>query len=257
MKMEAVTVSVGYADYLRQTVPFNRHFFDRWVIVTTKADKDTFAVCHKFNLPCLLTEDFFRDGVFNKGRGIQRGLNSLSCSDWIMHLDADIVLPPHCDKAMTSAHLDPRKLYGCDRQLVRGWDRWQAVQKSGYTQASAHCYVLPHDKYPFGARWVSPTDGYVPIGFMQLWNGQTSVVKGIHQRPYPGHHSNAARSDVQFGLQWDRRDRELLPEFIVWHLEGESDVGGANWDGRTTKRFGFAEPHHKHHPHPPHHPHPS
>lgn len=238
MRLEAVTVCVGYSDFLEATIPENIHHFDRWVIVTSERDKATFALCHKYGLACLTTEDFYRDGKFNKGRGIQRGLNALACSDWVLHLDADIALPPAFRQSLDSAHLDPATIYGADRMLVHGWDQWQATKQWGYHQRGHHCYVLPHPKYPIGTRWSSPTDGYVPIGFFQLWHGSDAIRQGIHHKPYPAFHGDAARSDVQFALQWDRRHRALLPELLVWHLESERCKVGANWEGRTTKRFG-------------------
>lgn len=238
MRLEAVTVCVGYADILAETLPRNLHHFDRWIIVTSEDDPETFGVCHKFGVPCLTTSDFYREGAFNKGRGIQRGLNALSCQDWILHLDADIVLPPAFRQSLDSAHLDPKVLYGCDRQMVVGWDSWQRIIASDYHQRGHHCYVLPHPRYPLGTRWSSPTDGYVPIGFFQLWHGSDAIRRGIHHKPYPAWHGDAARSDVQFGLQWDRRNRQLLPEIIAWHLESAPAGIGANWKGRTTPRFG-------------------
>ena len=41
----------------------------------------------------------------------------------------------------------------------------------------------------------------------------------------------AARTDVQFALLWDRRDRVLIPELVVFHLEPEAAPMGANWNG--------------------------
>ncbi len=65
---------------------------------------------------------------------------------------------------------------------------------------------------------------------------------GHHLRRYPTHHGDAARTDVQFALQWDRRYRQLLPEVIVLHLESERAAQGANWKGRTTRPFGRRRP---------------
>ena len=65
---------------------------------------------------------------------------------------------------------------------------------------------------------------------------------GYHLRHYPLQHGDAARTDVQFALQWDRRNRQILPEVIVLHLESEASALGANWKGRTTPRFGPSVP---------------
>ena len=61
---------------------------------------------------------------------------------------------------------------------------------------------------------------------------------GYHLRNYPVSHGDAARTDVQFGLQWDRRHRQILPEVICLHLDSAPSAIGANWKGRTTPRFG-------------------
>ncbi len=240
MKPEAVTVCVGYGDFLEVTAPLNMHHFRRWVVVTSPEDEETFEVCHKYNIEIIRTNDFKRDGTFNKGRGIQRGLNNLSCSDWVVHLDADIVLPHTFASSLTMAHIDPHVIYGCDRMMVYGWCEWQKILASGYHQHGRHCYVLPHDKYKIGTRWASPTDGYVPIGFFQLFHHDAILRKGMWQRGYLYHHGEASRSDVQFGLQWDRRNRALIPELLVWHLESEKSPIGTNWKGRRSPRFGPA-----------------
>ncbi len=238
MKIEAVTVSVGYSDFLAETIPANLSQLDRWTIVTDEQDKDTFKLCHKYSLPCLTTDDFYRDGKFNKGRAIQRGLNAISCQDWCLHLDADIVLPPAFRKSLESAHLDPSVIYGADRMMVKSWEDWQTIKRFPHHQSGYHAYTLPDPRVPVGARWVSPTDGYVPIGFFQLWHGSDSIRQGIFHKPYPSYHGDAARSDVRFGLFWDRRKRAILPEVFVYHLESEVAGIGANWNGRRTKRFG-------------------
>ncbi len=241
IKIEAVTVCVGYGDILAETARKNMHFFDRWVVITSPRDEETFEVCRDLSIPCITTEDFYRDGMpFNKGRGVQRGINAISCSDWVLHIDADIVLPHTFPQMLISADLDPSCIYGCDRMMVRSWEDWQNVIRSGYRQHGKHCYVLPHPNYPIGTRWVSPRDGYVPIGFFQLFHGRDTIRKGFHHKPYPSHHGDATRADVQFALQWDRRQRVLLPEVIAWHLETERSPLGANWKGRKTPRFGPA-----------------
>lgn len=250
LSIEAVTVSVGYADFLEEVACRNRQFFARWVVVTSPDDVATFKVCHKWNLEVVVTRDFERNGraeyrgkVFNKGRAIQRGFNALSCKDWVLHLDADIVLPPEFPHALEMADLAHHKLYGADRMMVRGYDAWQRIQQYGYHQHGMHCYVLPHDRYPVGTRWASPRDGYVPIGFFQLTHGKNLTRDGIWLRPYPDHHGHAARSDVQFGLTFDRRDRELIPELLVWHLESEAGGPiGRNWNGRTSRPWGASPP---------------
>lgn len=264
--LEAITVCVNYADFLAETIAANRAHFDRWLIVTSPDDKATLDLCHKFNLEVLSTRDFYRGGDnFNKGRAVERGLGMLSHEDWILHIDADIALPGDFRESLDDADLDPDCIYGVDRLMVKGWADWQALQARGWLKRAWHCCVAPNG-YPVGTRWADIRYGYVPIGFFQLWNQAADHRQGIRLRRYPDNHQDAARADVKFALQWDRRQRVLLPEVLVAHLESEPSKNGANWNGRKTKPFtadspyqsngpeSTCHPHHHHHHHHPHRP---
>jgi hypothetical protein len=103
---------------------------------------------------------------------------------------------------------------------------------------SYHNLVKPPPGFSIGSRWADHEIGYVPIGFFQMWHSHSEYYKGTRSRPYPTEHNDACRTDVQFGMKWDRRHRELLPEFFVVHLESQEAPNGANWCGRKTRRFG-------------------
>lgn len=242
-KIDAVTVCVGYADFLRVAAPHNAIHFNKWVIVTSPDDHETQSVCRELRINCLVSDDVERDGKFSKGRLIERGLQHLSSDAWVIHMDADIVLPSRFREILSRSHLHPEKIYGCDRILVKGFDRWKGVVNSGWLFNSnagyPHAVTLPPD-CPLMSRWVGP-DGYVPIGFFQMWHrvGGGEEVYGVRMKPYPKDHGNACRTDVQHGLQWDRRQRELLPELIVCHLESDgNNPVGVNWNGRKSLPFG-------------------
>jgi hypothetical protein len=238
--LEAVTVCVDYADFLAETVASNRPHFDRWIIVTSPDDHATLDLCRDHNLEVVTTRDFYRNGEpFNKGRAIERGLGMLGHDGWLLHLDADIALPGDFRESLGDADLDPDCIYGADRIMVRGYEAWQWLKQSGYLRRGWHCMVSTRD-YPVGARWADLRYGYVPIGFFQLWNQAADHRHGIRLRRYPDNHQDAARADVKFALQWDRRNRVLIPEIVVAHLESEPAAMGANWKGRTTDRFGPA-----------------
>ncbi|MBV8782292.1 MAG: hypothetical protein JO353_12925 [Phycisphaerae bacterium] len=242
MRIEAVTVCVGYADFLAETARFNAGLFDRWIIVTSPDDEQTREVCRVHDLETVLSQDHQRvaggigGGVFNKGRMIDRGLQLCSHGAWRLHLDSDIVLPQQFRKMLAGAHLDERKIYGCDRLMVRSWAQWQALLSSGWLNHT-HCSINLPRGVDIGTRWALANSGYVPIGFFQLWHGDADEWRGRRIRPYPAHHGDACRTDVQHSLQWDRRLRELLPEISAVHLESEVCRLGANWNGRTTRRF--------------------
>src|SRR5262249_12839897 len=104
MRLEAVTVCVGYCDFLAAAAPFNAPLFDGWLIVTNPDDQETRHVCRRHSLPCLLSEDSRRDGAnFAKGRLVERGLQHLSRDAWRLHIDADIVLPSRARHLLDAA----------------------------------------------------------------------------------------------------------------------------------------------------------
>ena len=226
---------VGYGDFLAATLPENLPLVDDLVVVTAPDDDETQAVCRKHSVHYVVSEDYQRGGPFNKARLIRRGFDQIGGRDWILHLDADIVLPRKFRRLVELAHLDERCIYGADRQNVVGWEAWDRLKRSAgpwdnHAHENAHWF---HPGFRPASRWVSALHGYVPIGFFQLFHGSSIVQGGYHVRCYPTHHGDAARTDVQFALQWDRRQRQLVPELIVLHLESEPSAIGANWRGRT------------------------
>ncbi len=222
MMIEAVTVCVGYADFLAQTAKWNLGLFDEWTIVTTPQDSLTREVCRRFNLKVILSEDHrIGESGFNKGRMIERGLQHTSASGWRLHLDADIALPHNFKQRLRAAHLQEDSIYGIDRVMVTGFSQWEALERSGYLQGGQfdyHCRTNLPEGITLGTRWSHPRMGWVPIGFFQLWHSSQDEWKGIRVKPYPTNHGNACRTDVQHALQWDRHKRELIPELIGVHL---------------------------------------
>jgi hypothetical protein len=240
MNIEVVQVCIGYADFLAATLPENLGLVDELVVVTSPDDHETISVCRRHSVHYVLSDDHRRDGPFNKARLIQRGFDQIGGRDWILHLDADIVLPRKFRQYLDWAHLDERTIYGADRCNLIGWDKWQRLKQyaGAWDNHASQCGHWFHPECPMGSRWVSKIHGYCPIGFFQLFAGSAICDGGYHVKTYPFHHGDAARSDVQFALQWDRRHRQVLPEVIVLHLDSEPSALGANWRGRTTGRFG-------------------
>lgn len=233
-KIEAVTVSVGYADILEHTLPENIPYLERLVVVTHPDDKATQAVCRKYSVECVQSHIMHDEkDDFNKGKAIQVGLGHLKGIGWILHLDADVVLPHRFRDLFYRARPERHKLYGADRQNVYGWDKWCDHKHKRIPSHSQRYFIEPVKEWPMGARIIHEIYGYCPIGYFQLWHHSMG-------RSYPTHQGNAEHTDVLFAIQWERKDRVLLPEVIVAHLE--SNTGpikmGTNWRGRKTPPFG-------------------
>jgi len=249
MNLEGVIVCKDYSDFLEHTLPHNLQFFDHLVIVTHPNDHKTKALCSKYSVTYVETTCMHDEGdKFNKGRAINLGLGHLRGQDWILHLDADIVLPYNFRTLLRRARLEKTNLYGADRMNVYGYDAWMRFGHGTKPSHKDNYFVQPPSEFTMGARIIHQEHGYTPIGYFQLWH------KSMGKR-YPITQGNAEHTDVLFACQWTRAQRVLLPEIVCFHLESnEGPIPmGANWNGRTTPIFGPKKHHHKpHHGYRPH-----
>lgn len=239
VKIECVVTCVGYADFLAHTLPLNLRHFDKIVVVTSASDKQTQKVCDYYGVQVWLTDAFNeRWGQFCKGAGINQGLDRLDRDAWILHLDADIVLPPNFRQVMENADLDTSMIYGVDRAEFKTFEDWQRFYGSPepHTQGAGFFLHIEHHGQHLGTRVAfQHHGGYVPIGFFQLWHADSGIIT------YPEGHTDAGREDSHFPTQWPRKKRALIPEIVVYHLESESEQMGVNWKGRKTKAFGVGQ----------------
>ncbi len=232
-KIEAVVVCDHYHDFLAQTLPYNKYLFDKLVVVTSYEDKATRRMCEFHHVECIPTDVLeARKGKFCKGAGINIGLNALQKNGWVLHLDADIYLPPQTRIILQRANLDKSLVYGIDRFIVRGTKAWDKFREVPQLQHEDETWIHL-GAFPLGTRVMHyGAGGYVPIGFFQLWHPETSKVF-----VYPEGHSTAAREDTLFLSAWPRAKRGFIPEIIGYHLETEDAVKASNWSGRKTAPF--------------------
>lgn len=237
MRVEGLTVCVGYDDFLEQTLPWNRLLCDDYLVVTSYEDTATQNLCKHLSIECRPTDLFNKNGAqFAKGRAVDWGLGFLKKDGWVAHIDADTAIPPGSRNWLERAELDEDAIYGCDRFNIVGYDKWVAYRDSLHTQPQHRigCLFIP-PPFPLGARFGLPEhNGYLPIGYFQLWNAAKHPA-----RRYPLNRTNCEHDDVLMALQWPRNKRALLEELFALHLES-ADTGymGANWNGRRTPRFG-------------------
>ena len=238
--LEGLTVSVHYADFLDETLTENLDHFDEFVVVTAHDDRATQAVCERHGVICVKTDVHAEDPSdrFNKGLMINLGLAHLRNRGWLLHLDADIVLPDRLRFILNKSRLDEDCLYGADRVNVVGRDHWEAVKRSAdYRRQYRYRYMVGPAAGPgghgvrLGSRLLHNEHGYCPIGYFQLWHSRH------RDRRYHFAQGSAEHSDVLFALQWPAARRVLLPGVFVYHLESEPAKMGANWNGRVTKSF--------------------
>jgi hypothetical protein len=238
MYLEGVIVCVNYADFLAHTLPHNKTHFDNLIVITDTKDEKTKELCEYYHVKCIQTDIFYENGdSFNKGAAINYGLSQLENKGWVIHLDADIYLPPLTRHILENIPLEPHKIYGADRLMCPSYEKWAEFIND--PQKIQEGWVYIHlTTFPIGVRiaeYNNKNAGYEPIGYFQLWNP-----KGSNVFNYPTQHDYCDRTDVLQCKKFARQDRELLPEIVVIHLESEGlSVGsmGKNWRGRKTKLF--------------------
>jgi hypothetical protein len=232
MKLCGLTICVNYADFLVWSLPSAKHLFDRLIVVTSTADFQTKKVCDHNYVECVQTDIMFgQDKSFNKGAAINLGLDLLDFPEWCIHFDSDIVFPTRTKEFLLSKNWNKDVLYGTDRLMIKNWSNW------------INFYTNPFPQYVPGSIWpgfevgyrVIMNGGYVPVGFFQMAHKKS---KYLGAPIYPTEFTSAAESDLEFALRYPPENRQLIPDFFVYHLESEQKNLGINWNGRKTKRFG-------------------
>ena len=187
----------------------------------------------------------YADGgeILARGRAIHAGLCDLRLDDWVLVIDADIVLPKNTRETLQHLGLVRNAIYGIDRVHCRGWEPWNRFM-TGPRQARGWEVRFLRD-FPVGARIEVPPHiigdayaGYVPCGYFQLWNASTTGI-----RDYPDRRRGTAEgSDILHSLRLPRMSRHLIPELVGIQLEScaAGDPVGVNWAGRRTPEFSAA-----------------
>jgi glycosyltransferase involved in cell wall biosynthesis len=213
----------------------NRGLFSRHIIITSTKDHATQQLASYYDVEIVKTDIFFEGGKFNKFKGMNVGLEKASKKDWVLFLDADIVLPPITKRVFKELQLNQAKLYGIDRFNCIGFQEW--VDYCNHPDLVQNNWLVGKTDFRLGHRishyygYENNTEfqGYKPLGFFQLAHSSQFT-------QYPDDCPNAAHCDLVFSEMWPRTRRELIPEIFGIHLMSE-DEWGKDWNGRKTKQF--------------------
>jgi hypothetical protein len=231
--LEAVIVCDEYGDFLKETIPHTLRNVNDLVVVTAEDDKETQALCAKLDCRFVVGWNHKRS-EFDKAKAINHGLAHLRCNDWLLHMDADIVLPDvFADWFTTNLTLNPDNIYGVDRFDCRSADAWDRLRNSDYLHTRRQwrymiqpppgckpCTRVAHGDY----------EGWVPVGFFQLWHSK--VRTRYSWKPGAG----GEHTDLLHGTSWKPENRILIPDFYAIHLSTGMKMG-ENWRGRKSPRF--------------------
>lgn len=237
MKLQAITVSVNYSDFLVHSLKANRHLFDKWIIVTDTKDETTKALCIAFDVICIQTDVFYKNARFNKYAGINEGLKYVDNDAWIIFLDSDIILQPDMPRVLRELKLDITCLYGIDRLNIIGYERWNEFKRG--RGLLIENWLLTSQKLELGSRLVhyyghegenGRFEGWRPLGFFQLCHKSAFSI-------YPQDTDGADHCDLLFARLWPRRKRHFIPELLAIHIESHGTSKAMNWHGRRSKPF--------------------
>lgn len=201
-KLDVVIVSVDYNDLLLLTLMNNVGVFDRITVVTSSADKECERICAALGVRCVSTDCMYDDGAsFNKGKAINFGISSLDDPDFILLIDADIIVRNPIDLSS----LDRKAFYWCDRHII---EDYSSYRRYSYGNADLDSFEK---------------ESHEGLGYFQLFNSAS-------RKMFPEGHGSAEWSDIKFRDKFVRRQKMDSP---VIHL-GKKDQ---NWFGRVTDRF--------------------
>lgn len=207
--IKAITVCVGYDDFLRLTIPRILTHVDKLLVVTAAHDTRTHELVAQYeNAECFITDAFYREGAsFNKGWAMEEGFDVLGRDGWILILDADILLPetlPPWDLQVGNIYTPPRRIMSDVDGLIET------------PTVDPQTLPLRHESGNFG--------------YFQLFHATDPT---IAQLPwYETTWVHAGGADSVFEKRWSRDHKMRLP-FEVIHL-GDPDQ---NWFGRVRPRL--------------------
>lgn len=200
-------VCVEYGDLLAVTLSYNRHHFDKVLVVTHMADKETIVVCENLGVDYITTPAFYENGAhFNKWKALEEGLDLMGREGLLCIMDPDVMWP----KEIGPLHqFCPGRLYTPRRRLLR--DVMQEIPPE-----EDWCKLELFNEREFA-------------GYSQVFYGDDSRLPDP-----PWHEQNwihAGGADSAFQNLW-KHEEKIRPSWEVLHLGSP----GLNWCGRTTRR---------------------
>lgn len=226
--LEAIVVCVNYSDYFNYFLKYNLKHFDDLIIVTVKEDTETIELCKKYKTKYILTKRLYEKGAtFNKGKAINDGLKHLSLKDWVLLIDADMILENDFRHILETKQLKKDFLYGVLRYNCPNFIVWDN-----------YLHLNPKEQKIFLANQVERyrrrrNKRKRISGYFQLFNAKKF---NFRKNIYPERYGRANRSDKFFVTNWEDAKREYLTDIFALHLDHGGTMG-INWDGRKSPEF--------------------
>lgn len=180
-KIDVILVSVDYNQYLEKVLYHNTKIFKSITVVTHVNDIECIQICNHYNVNYIISDDIYQNGTINKSIGLNKAISSLVDADWILIIDADIIINKEIDlKSLNKEYLYTSGRYICDD--MKNYEKW----KSGELSIS-HIGKLEADR---------------GIGFFQLFN---YMMKKKYPDSNYGRYSESTWSDIIFKQGFKKR----------------------------------------------------
>ncbi len=218
--LRGITVCVGYDDLLKITLPYNRHHFINFMVVTTPDDTATLAIAEELDCQTFVTDSFYKDGAtFNKWRALEEGLDAFGRFGFMTIMDCDVLWPKSCP---TVANRDGLLSQG---SLITPYRRMLFDLPTPFKESD----IPPESEWEKYQRHSNTGEW---AGYTQIFHANDEVLKK-HGTPWHEiNWSHAGGADSFFQQLWHKNNK-VRPNWEVLHL-GKS---GYNWRGRITDRI--------------------
>lgn len=192
MKLEALIYASGEMawKFLKITLPLNCKFFDHIIIIGREEDKEELDSLRQDNITCLITDTTSENiHTFDRGAAYNIAFNHLKYKDWVVTMDADVILPYQLQSVKDSGYkLDKEFGYGMRRVLLPKRADLEKFVNGGID--------IKNYNIPYGIGY-----GYF---FMFNWNCKYIQKCSHSDYPpiYPEGHEKVGESDWKFRNFW-------------------------------------------------------
>jgi len=154
---------------LDYTLGKNLDQIDEFIIATDYQSPEVEKICQKYSIKFIKTNKFYENNAqFDRGKVVSSILKNIK-SGWILHMDADILLPKDFKQKINTINFNKSKLYGARR-----------IMFSDLTKTKKWFYANENpedlsDHIPYGYCW-----GYFQLFNMESPQIQTSDPENIY-----------------------------------------------------------------------------
>lgn len=190
MKTEAIIYVSGENawKFLKLTLPHNCQFFDHIVLVGSAEDEEEFSKLRQENITCIVTDTTSENiKTFDRGAAYNTAFTYLKHNDWVVTLDADVLIPLEFQNIKKSFNFNNEFCYGSRRLMLPRFHDFAKLFNEGI---DINDYITPYG---------------IGYGYFCMINWQSQVIKNKlinDEVVYPKGYEGVGESDWKFRNQW-------------------------------------------------------